>query len=66
MEVHLAGNSSAISHQIVHLPLQFADGTIYTVEFRIVSSLNHAIILGMPFLCILKLSIDWKTHTIIW
>ena len=66
MEVHLADNSSFISHQIVHLPLQFADGAIHTVEFRVVPALNHAIILGIPFLHTLNPSIDWKTHTITW
>ena len=32
IEVHLADNSLVISHQIVHLPLQFADDAIHTVE----------------------------------
>ena len=50
MEVHLSDNYSVVSHQIVHLPLHFADGAIHTVEFRVVYALNHAIILGMPFL----------------
>ena len=63
MEVHLADNSLVISHQTVHLPLQFADSAIYTVKFE-VSALNHAIILGMLFLHKLNPSIDWKTHTI--
>ena len=50
MEVHLADNSSAVSHQIVHLPLLFADGAVHTAESWAVPALNHAIILGMPFL----------------
>ena len=33
MEVHLADNSLGISHQVMHLPLQFADSAMYTVEF---------------------------------
>ena len=36
MELHLAYNSSIVSHQIVHLPLQFADSAIHTVEFGVV------------------------------
>ena len=66
MEVHLADNSSVISHHIVHLPLYFADGAIHTVEFRVVPALNHAIMLGMPFLHTFSPSIDWKTRTITW
>ena len=29
IEVHLTNNYSVISHQIVYLPLQFADGALY-------------------------------------
>ena len=50
----------------MHLPLQFADGAIHTVEFHVFSALNYTIILGMPFPHILKPSTYWKTHTIIW
>ena len=64
--MHLSDNSSVISHQIVHLPLKFADGAIHTVEFRVVPALNHAIILEIPFLYTLNPSINWKTHTITW
>ena len=64
MEVHLADNFSVISHQIVHLLVQFADGVVHTVEFWAVPVLNHAITLGMPFLHTLNTSIDWKTHII--
>ena len=66
IKVHLAENYSVISDQIVHLPLQFADGAIYTVEFWVVPAFNHAILLGMPFLYTLNPSIDWKTHFIIY
>ena len=66
MEVHLADNSSAVSHQIVHLLLQSTDVDIHTVEFRVVPALNHAIILGISFLHILNPSINWKAHTITW
>ena len=38
----------------MYLPLQFADGAIHTVEVRVVPALNHAIILGMPFLHIVN------------
>ena len=64
MEVHLADSSSVFSHQIVHLPLQYADGAIHTVDFRIVLTLNHTIILVMPFLHRINPSVDWKIHTI--
>ena len=64
MEVHLADNSSVYFHQIVHLSLQFADGPKHTVDFQAVLALNHAIILGMPFLLTLNLSIDCNTHNI--
>ena len=57
MEVHLADNFYAISHQIVHLPLQFAEGAIHTVEFWVFPALNHVIILGMPFIYTLDPSI---------
>ena len=50
----------------MNLPLQFADDTIYTVEFLVVPALNQTIILGMTFLHTLNPSIDWKTHTITW
>ena len=66
LEVYLAENSSIIYLQIMQLPLQFADGVIYTVEVRVVPALNYAIILGMPFLYTLNPNIDWKTHTITW
>ena len=66
MEVHLADNSSVISHKIVHLTLQFADSSIHNVEFRVVPVLNYAIILGVSFLHKLNRIIDWKTHTIKW
>ena len=66
VKVHLADNSSVISHQIVHLPLQFTNIAIHTVEFRVVPALNHNIVLGMPFLHTLKLSIDCKTQIITW
>ena len=65
-KLHLADASSVISHQIVHLPLQFADRAIYTVEFWVVPALNYTIILGMHFLHTLNSSIDWKTHTVTW
>ena len=65
MEVHLTDISLFFSHQIVYLPLQFGGGAIHTFEFWVVPALNHAIILGMPFLHTLNPSIDWKTHTII-
>ena len=65
MEVHLADNYLVISHQIVQLPLKFADGAVHSVEFSVVAALNHAIILGMPFLHILNPRIYWYTHTII-
>ena len=64
--MHLADNYSVITHQIVHVLLLFADGTIHTVEFRVIPALNHATILGMPFLHTLSPSIFWKTHTSIW
>ena len=59
MEVHFADNFSVVSHQIAHLPFHFADGAIHTLEFRVVSALNHAIILGMPFLPTLNPQINW-------
>ena len=46
--------------------LQFANDSIYTVEFQVVPTLNHAIILGIPLLHIINPSINWKTHTITW
>ena len=49
MEVHLDENYWAISHQIVHLPIEFTYGAIYTVEFRVFPALNHALIMEMPF-----------------
>ena len=66
MEVHLANNSLVITHQIMYLLLQFADNTIYTVEFWVVPALNYAIILGMPFPHTLSPTIDGKTHSIVW
>ena len=62
--MHLADKSTVVSHQIVQLPLKFADGAVYTVEFWVIPVLNHAIILGIPFLNIFNPSINWKTHTI--
>ena len=64
MEVHLADSSLLISYQNVHLPFQFADVAIHTVEFWVISALNYDITLGMPFLHILNRRIDWKTHII--
>ena len=64
--MHLAKNSSVISHQIVHLPVQFAYGAIHTVEFWVLPSLNNAIILGIPFLHTLNPSIYKKTPTFVW
>ena len=58
MEVHLADNSSVISHQYIHLPLKFADGAIHNFEFWVVPALNHAIILRIPFPYTLNPSID--------
>ena len=55
MEVHLADNPLVISHQIVHLPLRFANSAIQTVEFRVVLALNNAIIIGMTLLHIFTL-----------
>ena len=66
IEVHFLDNSSIISHQIVHLPLRFADGAVHTVEFQVVPPLNHAIILGMHFLHRLIPSVDFLNHTITW
>ena len=65
MEVHFSDNSTVISHLIMHLPLQFADGAIHTVEYRVVPALNHALTLGMPSLHIFNSNVYWKTHTII-
>ena len=64
IDVYLAENSSIVFHQIVHLPVQYADGTIYTVEFRIIPVLNHAIILGMPFVHAFNPNINCKIYTI--
>ena len=64
MEVHLADNSSVISHHIVYLPMQFADGAIHPVKFLVLSALYHAIILGTPFLYTFNPIIDRKTYTI--
>ena len=64
MELHLADNSTAISHQIVHLALKFSDGTMHIVEFRVVLALNHAIILEIPFQHKFNPSIDWENQTI--
>ena len=47
MEVHLADNFLVIFHQIVLLPLQFADGAIHTAAFWVIPLLNHDIILGI-------------------
>ena len=58
MEVYLADNFSVISHQSMHLPLQFADSATHTVEFRVGPALKYAIIWGVPFLYILNPSID--------
>ena len=50
MEVHLANNSSIISlTKLCIYHFKFANGAIYTVEFRVVPALNHAIILGNAF-----------------
>ena len=49
IEGHLDDNSSVISHQIVHLPLIFANDDVHTVESWVVSILNHAIILRKSF-----------------
>ena len=62
IEVHSTENSLVFSHQIVYLPLQYSDGAIHTIEFWVVPALNHAIILGMPFLYTLNSRIDWKTQ----
>ena len=50
----------------MHLPLQFANGAIHTVEFRVLPALNQAIILRMPLLYTISTDIDRKTHTITW
>ena len=57
-EVHLADNSSANSHQIVHLPHKYAGIAVCTVELWVVPALNHAIILGTLFLYKFILSIN--------
>ena len=49
MEVHLDKNSIVISHQIVYLPLKFAEGAVHNVGFWAVPILYHATILIMPF-----------------
>ena len=64
--MHLADSYTVISHQIMHLPIIFDDGAVHTVEFWVVPILNHAIILGIPFLHELYPSFDWKNHTITW
>ena len=61
--MHLADNSSVISHQVVHLQLKFADGAMHTVKLWVVPALNHIIILGMPFLHKFIPSNYWKKHT---
>ena len=60
MEMHLADNYQVVSYQIVNLLLKFANGAVHTVEFWVVPALNHAIILGMPFLHIFNPSVNWK------
>ena len=64
--MHLADIYSVIYHQIVHLPLKLADGTVHTIEFWEVPALNHAIILEMPFPHGFNLCVDYKNNTITW
>ena len=64
--MYLTDNPSVIPHHIVHLPLIFADAIIHTIELWVIPALDHAIILGMPFLYTLDPPIGWKTHTITW
>ena len=66
MKVYLAENYSVICHQIVDLPLKFAESAVHTVEFWVVPASNHATSLGIPFLHKFSPSINWKNHTIIW
>ena len=63
--MHLDNNSLVISHQIVYLLLNFADSAVDAVEFWVVPALNHAIILGIPFLHIYNPIINCKNYTII-
>ena len=60
MEVHLASNSSVISHQIVDLPLKFSSGAVHTIDSLLLFAFNQAKIVGMP----LNFRIDWKSHNI--
>ena len=64
--MHLDDNSSAISHQIMHLPLKFADGAVRTIEFWVVPELNRAIILVLPFLHKFDPNINCFNHTFTW
>ena len=50
----------------MHLPLKSADGAVYTVESQVVLALNHAKILGTPFLHKFNHSVNCKAHTIIY
>ena len=54
MKVHLADSCLVISHEIVQLPLLFADRIQCAVEFRVVPVFSHAIIPIMLFLHILN------------
>ena len=58
MKVQLTYNSLVIFHQIMHLKPIFADSAVHAVELWVVLALNHAIILGMPFLHTLSPCID--------
>ena len=59
-------NYLEVSHQIMHLLLQFANGAVHTVEFWLVPAFNHAINFRIPFLHELYPTIDWNNYTIIW
>ena len=61
LRVALADNSVVLSTKIAVIPLSFGDQMRHEVEFLVVPSLNHPLILGLQWLRCTNPVIDWRT-----
>ena len=66
LRISLADNSVVSSSKIASIPLQFDEHELQTVDFRVVSKLNHPLILGLAWLRTHNPSIDWAALRINW
>ena len=64
MYITLANKAKVLSSRCVTLRVMLPEDVPHDIEFRVVPKLNHAIILGMPWLDSANPTIDWRARSL--